>query len=106
MVLHSSTDITIRFCTEDTPDFWQRWKDELSEIGREVAAARSYIGMFLLNCPFHGAVANYYDTAEIPTLDSDNPDEKILLRDIMFNFMKGSHPYQAIDDMSIANSNC
>ena len=106
MVLHSSTDTTIRICTEDTPEFWQKWKDELSQIGREVALARPDIGMFLLNCPFHGAVGGYYANADIPTLDSDNTDDKIFLRDILYNFMKGIHPYQAIDDMTIENPNC
>ena len=106
MVLHSSTDTVIRMCYEDTPEFWQRWKDELAELGREVAAARPDMGMFVVNCPFHGTVSNYYANAEIPLLDSDNPGDKILLRDILYNFMKGTHPYQAIDDMSVMNPAC
>ena len=106
LTLHSSTDTTIRFCYEDNPEFWQSWKDELGDIGREIAAARPDLGMFLLNCPFHGAVGNYYSNAEVSTMDSDNPDDKMFLRDILYNFMKGIHPYQAIVDMTVKNPNC
>jgi len=106
LTLHSSTDTTIRFCYEDNPEFWQSWKDELGDIGREIAAARPDLGMFLLNCPFHGAVGNYYSNAEVSTMDSDNPDDQMFLRDILYNFMKGIHPYQAIDDMTVKNPNC
>merc|ERR1712012_234855 len=106
LTLHSSTDTPIRFCYEDNPEFWQSWKDELGDIGREIAAARPDLGMFLLNCPFHGAVGNYYSNAEVSTMDSDNPDNKMFLRDILYNFMKGVHPYQAIDDMTVKNPNC
>ena len=106
MILHSSTDTTIRICYDDSPEFWQRWKNELADIGREIAAARPDLGMFIVNCPFHGTVGGYYANAEIPLLDSENSDDKILLRDILYNFMKGTHPYQAIDDMISQNMNC
>ena len=106
MILHSSMDTVIRICYEDSPEFWQRWKNELSDIGKEIASARPDLGMFIVNCPNHGIVGGYYDNALIPLLDSDYPDDKILLRDIIYNFMKGTHPYQAIDDMSVMNSAC
>ena len=39
--------------------------------------------------------------------DTDTPGQTILLRDLINNFMKEKHPYQAIDDMSRAkNPNC
>ena len=107
LALHSSTDTTIRICTEDSEEFWQRWKDELADIGREIAAARPDVGMFIVNCPFHGAVGSSYNTMEVPLVDSSNPDDKILLRDLLYNFIKEEHPFQAIDDMSLKrNPNC
>ena len=106
MILHSSMDTTIRICTEDSPEFWQRWRNELSDIGKEIASARPDLGIFIVNCPFHGTVGGYYANALIPLLDSEYPDDKILLRDILYNFMKGNHPYQAIDNMSDLNDAC
>ena len=70
MILHSSMDTTIRICYEDSPEFWQRWRNELSDIGKEIAAARPDLGIFIVNCPFHGTVGGYYDNALIPLLDS------------------------------------
>ena len=108
MILHSSTDTTIRFCNEDnnSTEFWQKWKNELSDIAMEIAEVRPDLGMFILNCLFHGAVGWYYNWAEVPLVDSEDPDSKILLRDILYNFIKGIHPYQAIDDMSVMNPAC
>ena len=108
MILHSSTDTTIRFCNEDnnSTEFWQKWKNELSDIAMEIAEVRPDLGMFILNCPFHGAVGWYYNWAEVPLVDSEDPDSRILLRDILYNFIKGIHPYQAIDDMSVMNPAC
>ena len=40
LLLHSATDTTIRGCYDDTPEFWQRWREEIADIGREIAAAR------------------------------------------------------------------
>ena len=109
LFLHSSTDQRLRYCYEPESDteFWQRWKDELADIGQEMAAAKpDDIGMFLINCPFHGAVGTSYDTVEVSVLDGSDPDEKILLRDALHNFIKETHPYQAIDDMNIKNPGC
>ena len=64
------------------------------------------MGMFIVNCKFHGALGNSYDNMEVPVLDSGNPDEKILLRDILYNFVKENHPFQAIDNMSVKNPDC
>ena len=108
LLLHSSTDTTIRYCYEDTEEFWQRWKQELADIGTTIAAYHPEgFGIFLVNCPFHGAVGHSYTNMEVPLLDSSNPGETILLRDLIDNFMKEKHPYQAIDDMSVTkNPNC
>ena len=109
MFLHSSTDTTIRYCFEDdsNTEFWQQWKNELANIGREMAASKpDDLGMFLVNCKFHGALGNSYDNMEVPLQDSDDPDDVILLRDILYNFVNEIHPFQAIDDMSVKNPNC
>ena len=71
-----------------------------------VKAKPDQVGMFLLNCPFHGGVGNYYENAAVPLADSDIPGEQILLRDVLNNFMKETHPFQAIDNMTIVNANC
>ena len=47
-----------------------------------------------------------YTDMQVPLLDSEVPGDKILLRDILNNFMKEQHPYQALDDMSVNNQNC
>ena len=109
MFLHSSTDKTIRYCHpgESDTEFWQRWKDELAGIGREMAEAKpDGIGMFLVNCKFHGALGSAYDKMPVSVLDSDSPDDVILLRDSLYNFVKGIHPFQAIDDMTVINPGC
>ena len=107
LVLQSSTDVVIRICYEDTTEFWQKWKNELAEIGRNVADAKpDQVGIFLLNCPFHGAIGNYYENAEVPLIDTEIPGEQMFLKDVLNNFMKGSHPFQAIDNMTSINPNC
>ena len=109
LFLHSSTDRTIRYCCEPESDteFWQRWKDEMADIGHEMSEHRpDDIGLFLVNCPFHGALGNSYDNMEVSVLDGQDPDTKILLRDTLANFIKGTHPYQAVDNMTIKNPNC
>ena len=48
LLLHSATDTTIRGCYDDTPEFWQRWREEIADIGREIAAARpDEVGCYL-----------------------------------------------------------
>ena len=110
MFLHSSTDTGIRYCFEEdsNTEFWQQWKNELANIGREMAASKpDEIGMCLINCKFHGALGgSTYDKMEVPLLDSDNPNDMILLRDILYNFVNEIHPFQAIDDMSVMNPGC
>ena len=43
---------------------------------------------------------------KVPLIDSDIQEDKILLRDVLYNFIHEQHPYQAIDDMSAQNINC
>ena len=46
-----------RYCYEDTPEFWARWRAELAGVAREITAASpDQFGVWLLNCAFHGAV--------------------------------------------------
>ena len=61
------------------------------------------MGMFIPNCKFHGALGNAY-ALEVPLID--DPENKILLKDILYNFIKETHPFHAIDDMTIKNPNC
>ena len=66
LLLHSSTDTTIRYCYEDTEEFWQRWKQELADIGATIAEYHpENFGIFLVNCPFHGAVGHSYTSMEV-----------------------------------------
>ena len=68
LALHSSTDTTIRYCYEDTPEFWQRWREELASVATEISAALpDQAGMFIVNCPFHGAIGNAYSNMEVLT---------------------------------------
>ena len=97
----------VRMCTENTPEFWARWRDELADIGREMAAARpDHLGLFLVNCPFHGVVSHAYSRMGVATLDGAGEGDTILVRDLLYNFVKETHPFQAIDDMSVKNTNC
>ena len=107
LLLHSSTDTTIRYCYEDTEEFWQRWKQELADIATTISAFHpEKFGGFLVNCPLHGVVGHSYNNMQVPLLDG-SPGETILLKDLIYNFMTEKHPYQAIDDMSLVkNPNC
>ena len=68
LALHSSTDTTIRYCYEDTEEFWRRWREELATIATEISAALpDQAGMFIVNCPFHGAIGNAYSNMEVLT---------------------------------------
>ena len=42
----------------------------------------------------------------MPLLDSAQVEDKLVLRDVLYNFMTGQHPYQAVDDMSVKNQDC
>ena len=61
----SSVTGVVRFCTESDPEFWQQWRDELSGIGREMAEARPDMGLFIVNCPFHGAYSHSYSNMQV-----------------------------------------
>ena len=63
------------------------------------------IGLFLVNCPLHGAVSHAYSNMAVPVVDGGGAGT-ILLRDILSNFIRETHPFQAIDDMSVLNENC
>ena len=88
LILHSSTDWTvrcciaivlycivdivllyhvIRYCYDDTTEFWQQWQAELAGVAREIAAARPEFGVDILSCPFHGAVNWAWDYLEVAT---------------------------------------
>ena len=108
MLIMSSEDTTIRICYDKDPDFWQRWRDELAAIARTIIEERPEVGMFIPNCPFHqGIFSNLtYWGMEVPLLDSGNTEDTEVLRNLLVNFMKAEHPYQAIDDMTVRNPKC
>ena len=108
MLIMSSEDTTIRICYDNDPDFWQRWRDELAAIARKIIEEKPGVGMFIPNCPFHqGIFSNLtYWGMEVPLLDSYNDDDTGVLRNLLVNFMKAEHPYQAIDDMAVRNPKC
>ena len=108
MLIMSSEDTTIRICYDNDPDFWQSWRDELAAIGRTIIEEKPGVGIFIPNCPFHqGIFSNLtYWGMEVPLLDSDNKDDTEVLRNLLVNFMKDEHPYQAIDDMAVRNPKC
>ena len=68
------------------------------------------MGMYVVNCPFHVAVVfpNSYTEMEVPVLDGGDGDggEKMSLKDLLANFVKGTKPFQAIDDMTAKNPLC
>ena len=108
MLIVSSEDTTIRICYEKDEEFWQQWRDELASIARTITQEKPNVGMFIPNCPFHqGLFGNKtYWGMEVPLLDTGNDEETGVLRDLLVNFMKQEHPFQAIDDMSVRNKNC
>ena len=57
--------IHVRFCYEDTPEFWRRWKEELADIVTEISLARPDCGGYIANCPFHGAIGHHYTNMEV-----------------------------------------
>ena len=108
MFIMSSEDTVIRMCYENDPEFWQQWRNELATIARTIITENPNVGLFLPNCPFHVGLFNNltYQGLEVPLLDSEDSDEKGLLRDLLVNFMNMEHPYQAMDDMANRNPNC
>lgn len=108
LLIVSSEDTTIRICYENDPDFWQQWRDELSAIARTITEEKPEVGVFIPNCPFHqGMFSNLtYWGMEVPLLDSASDGETEVLRNLLVNFMRAEHPYQAVDDMSVRNPNC
>ena len=64
--------------------------------------------MYVVNCPFHVAVVfpNSYTEMEVSLLDGGAAGEKMSLRDLLANFVKGTKPFQAIDDMTAQNPKC
>ena len=55
-------------CTEDSPEFWQQWKDEMAGLGRQIAEDRPDMGLYIVNCPFHGAYSHSYANMEVNIL--------------------------------------
>jgi len=107
MLLMSAEDTVIRICTDDDPEFWDAWRYELEALARKIVSEVPEIGMYIANCPFHEAM--FYDPTyagmEIPLLDGEDGEAGVL-KDLVANFLKGQHPFQAIDDMSIRNPLC
>ena len=107
MLLMSSEGTVIRICTEDTLEFWEGWRAELEALARKMISEVPNLGMYIANCPFHEAM--FYDPTyagmEIPLLDGEDGEAGVL-KDLVANFLKGQHPFQAIDDMSIRNPLC
>ena len=66
------------------------------------------MGMYVVNCPFHVAVVfpNSYTEMEVPLLDSTGGEQKMSLKALLANFVKGTKPFQAIDDMTAQNPKC
>ena len=66
------------------------------------------MGMYVVNCPFHVAVVfpNSYTEMEVPLIDGGDGGERMSLRGLLANFVKGSKPFQAIDDMTAKNPLC
>ena len=108
LLIMSSEDTTIRICYDNDPEFWQQWRDELAAIARRITEERPEAGAFIPNCPFHqGLFSNLtYWGMEVPLIDGDSDDDVIVLRNLLVNFMKAKHPYQAIDDMAVRNPKC
>ena len=73
-----------------------------------LAQASPTLGMYVVNCPFHVAVVfpNSYKQMKVSVLDSGNTNDKLVLRDLLANFVKGNKPYQAIDDIANQNPKC
>ena len=78
----------------------------MGQLGTTMANARSDVGIFFANCPYHVAVVfeDAYKKHSLPTVDGNG--EKVVLRDLLPNFVKQQKPYQAIDDMTTLNANC
>lgn len=107
MLLMSSEDTTIRYCYEDSPEFWDEWRDELAKRARAMIKEVPRMGMYLANCPFHGALGRgvTWDDMELPLLDGAE-NETGILKYLLANFLHNAHPFQAIDNMTHRNPLC
>ena len=48
----------------------------------------------------------FYGWTEVAVQDGPAPGQLLQLKEIIYNFMRGEHPYQAIDHMAVTNENC
>ena len=71
-----------------------------------MAQARSNNGVFIANCPYHVAVVfdDAYTKHAVNTIDGGS--DKIVLRDLLNNFIKQVKPHQGVDDMTTLNPSC
>ena len=54
----------------------------------------------------NAAVTIQYLIVQVPVLDGDTEGEKVVVRDIIANFMRQQHPYQAVDEVAMRNPTC
>ena len=92
IVLYCIVDIVllyhvIRYCYDDTTEFWQQWQAELAGVAREIAAARPEFGVDILSCPFHGAVNWAWDYLEVAT----QHHTMLQLLELQMNHRQGFH---------------
>ena len=108
MILTSATDSNTLDELCSAGNFVDQWATELDTLARNMVQTKPSLGMYIVNCPFHVAVVfpNSYQEMEVPLIDSENSGEKILLRDLLANFIRGTKPYQAIDDVINKNPKC
>jgi len=108
MLLTSATDSNTldELCAQG--NFVDKWAEELDTLARSMTQASPTLGMYVVNCPFHVAVVfpNSYKQMKVSVLDSGNTNDKLVLRDLLANFVKGNKPYQAIDDIANQNPKC
>jgi len=108
MILTSATDSNTLDELCSAGNFADQWAEELDTVTRNMIATKPSLGMYVVNCPFHVAVVypNSYQEMEVPLIDTNNAGEKMVLRDLLANFVRGTKPYQAIDDVTSKNPKC
>jgi len=91
----------------ENPDFWARWRQQLYGITLELSQELPETGIFVSNCPHHVSMVNnaIWGEMEVATLDSDSATT-LTYKQALANWLKGTHPFQALDDPNQMNPKC
>lgn len=110
MVVHNYIDKTVSGeCSPDlspeNQEYWKAWNWQVLQLSQQFMKAKPGNGLFVPNCHFHVLAKTHkaWHVIEVPLAGTG---DKVLLKDIMQNWLTGDGPYQAIDSNMAMNDRC